>query len=55
MFVKATMIRELVSQVQTTVDGLVAVLFSGSTGMRLEERAILIPVQEDRRDPYNPR
>lgn len=55
MFVKADMIRDLVSRAQERVSDLISSLAVTFEGPRLDERAVLVPIREERRDPRFPR
>ncbi len=55
MFVKASIIRDLLARAQERVEEFVSMLEGTFSGHQPEERAVLIPVEEERRDPRFPR
>ncbi|SFK83961.1 hypothetical protein [Shimia haliotis] len=55
MFVKASTIRDLVSRAMAHMSDLVSALAVTFHGPQLDERAVLVPVRVERRDPRLPR
>ncbi|TCL08510.1 hypothetical protein BXY66_0547 [Shimia isoporae] len=55
MFVKASMIRDLIARAKERVEELADMLDAEFGRLQPEERAVLVPVEKDRRDPRFPR